>query len=135
MLWTATILLVCAFALWRGGSSERLVALMSLVAWLATVVLGEDQNWFAPQFGVLAIDIAFLVCLTTLALRTGLNWLLFASGFQLLAVGIHVAMVVDDAVRARTYQYALIIWGYLVLTSLAVGAWSHARERRSERRR
>jgi hypothetical protein len=120
----------CGFALWRGGRPERAAAATCLAAWVATRLAYNSGNWIDPQWGVLAVDVAFLAVLVYLALTTDRAWLLFAAAFQLLGVAIHVAITIDRGIRASAYISALVIWSYLILLSLSWGAWSHWRERR-----
>lgn len=130
MVWTVAIILVSGFALVVGGRPERLVAVANLVAWVATLGLGRGQDWLQAQWGVLAVDVGFFLFLTYLAVTSGMNWLLFAAAFQLLGTATHFAMVVGEGFQSRTYVWALIIWSYLVLMSLAVGAFTAWRVRR-----
>jgi hypothetical protein len=129
VIWTVAIVVVSAFALWRGGTIERVVAVANLAAWFGTMLVQDRTHWFDPQWSVLAVDVLFLLVLTGLALRTDRTWLLFAAAFQLLGVVTHFAIAVDGGFRARTYLLGLVIWSYLVLTSIAVGAWQSAVER------
>lgn len=140
MVWTVAILLVSAFALVRGGPLERLVAVANLCAWIATMAVQDrlswidPSDWVDPQWGVLVVDVAFALLLIGLAVTRDRNWLLFAAAFQLLGVVTHLAMIVDDGFRARTYLTGLIIWSYLVLAALGVGTWLHELERRQASR-
>ncbi len=137
LAWTVAILLVSAYALWRGGVIERLVAVANLLAWFATMLVqnrlgwADPQTWVDPQWGVLAVDVAFGLLLLGLAMCRDRSWLICAAAFQLLGVVTHVAMILDDGFRARTYLTGLIIWSYLVLGSLGVGTWIRWRERQA----
>lgn len=123
------MLLVSGFALWRGGRPERWVALANLLAWILTP-LAYRNDLIDPQWGVFLVDVGFLVLLAGLAMTTDRNWLLFAAAFQLLAVMTHIAIAVDRGVRTLAYFRGLVIWSYLVLGALAVGAWMFRRHRR-----
>lgn len=129
IIWVASLLAVSAFALWRGGAVERIVAVGNLVAYAATILFQDMHNFFDPQVGIMGVDIAFLVLLLALAVRTNRTWLLFAAAFQLLAVVIHIAIAADPDVRSLAYFRGLIIWSYLILLSMAVGAWLEMRRR------
>ncbi len=129
MVWTVAIILVCAFALWKGGRAESIVAVAYMAAWLITLIVEDRWHWGNTQWNVLAVDIALTVLLAWLAMTTGLNWLLFAAGFQLLGVVTHIAVIVDPGFLAKTYIWGLIIWSYLAISALAVGAWIAWRQR------
>jgi len=128
-IWTLSMLLVSGFALWRGGRPERWVAVANVLAWILTP-LAYRNDLIDPQWGVFLVDVAFLVLLAVLAMTTDRNWLLFAAAFQLLAVMTHIAIAVDRGVRTLAYFRGLVIWSYLVLGALAVGAWMFRRDRR-----
>lgn len=116
--------LVSGFALWRGGAPERRVAVANVAAWFITP-LTIEADAAGPQWGVLGVDGLFLAYLLWLALTADRLWLLFATAFQLLGVVTHLALAVDQGVPALPYRWGLVIWSYLVLASLAVGAFVH----------
>ncbi|MDP3854577.1 hypothetical protein [Phenylobacterium sp.] len=115
--------LVCGFAFWRGRRPEWIAAGACILAWALTPLAQNSRNWFDPQWGVFAVDLALLMVLAWLALTTDRTWLLFASAFQLLAVIIHLAILVDPSVTPMPYRQGLVIWSYLVIASLGVGVW------------
>lgn len=118
---------VSVYALWRGGRVERLVAGANILAWALTIVVQNRRDWLHPQWGVLAVDIAFLALLLALVVRTTRNWVMPAAAFQLLAVVTHMAIMADKGVRAWAYLTALILWSYMVLFSLAAGTYLESR--------
>lgn len=126
-IWAAAMFAVSAYALWRGGRIERLVAGANILAWLATITVQNRQDWLHPQWGVLVVDVGFLALLLALVVRTTRGWVMPAAAFQLLAVVTHMAIMADKGVRAWAYITALILWSYLVLISLAVGAYVYDR--------
>jgi hypothetical protein len=123
---------VCLAALWVGGRDERIVSAAQLLN-IAAYRLLAMSSWSKPELLVLAADIGFLLVLATLAMRTSRWWLLWATAFQLLIVVIHLAMIADPSVRARSYATGTIIWAYLLLSALAVGTWRTWRTRRPAR--
>lgn len=123
-IWFALMMLVSGWALWRGGTPEKRVAVANVAAWFLTP-LTYDANASGLQWGVLGVDGLFLAYLVWLALTADRLWLLFATAFQLLGVVTHVALAVDADVPALPYRWGLVIWSYLVLASLAVGAVMH----------
>lgn len=122
---------VSAYAWWRGGWVERVVAVANVLAWIATIAVQNRTNWVDPQWGMFAVDVLFLALLLALVVRSTSTWIMPAAAFQLLAVVTHAAIIADEGVRARAYITALILWSYLVLISLAVG--THLRWRFSAR--
>jgi hypothetical protein len=126
-IWLAVMIAVSAYAFMRGGRPERMVAIANIVAYLATIAVQNRQDWFHPQWSMLAVDVAFLALLVGMALMVDRYWLLFASAFQLLGVVTHLAIIADPSVRSLAYLRSLGIWGYMVLVALAVGAYGVAR--------
>ena len=126
-VWAVVMFAVSAFALWRGGRTERAVAVANIVAWIATIVVQTRHDWLAPQWGVLAVDVLFLLLLLWFVVRSSRLWILPAAAFQLLAVVTHAAILADGGVRAWAYVTALILWSYLVLITLAVGTYTNWR--------
>lgn len=126
-VWAVAMFAVSAFALWRGGRTERIVAVANIAAWLATIVVQNRHNWLDPQWGVFAVDAAFLLLLLWCVVRSSRLWILPAAAFQLLAVVTHAAILADDGVRAWTYMTALILWSYLVLITLGIGTYTYWR--------
>ena len=99
----------------------------NIVAWIATIVVQNRHDWLAPQWGVLAVDVAFLLLLLWFVVRSSRLWILPAAAFQLLAVVTHAAILADDGLRAWAYVTALILWSYLVLITLGVGTYTYWR--------
>ena len=126
-VWAVVMFAVSAFALWRGGRTERVVAVANIAAWLVTIVVQNRHNWLDPQWGVFSVDVAFLVLLLWCVVRSNRLWILPAAAFQLLAVVTHAAILADDGVRAWTYMTALILWSYLVLITLGIGTYTYWR--------
>lgn len=130
-IWAVAMAIVSAYALWRGGRTERAVAVANVVAWVATIIVQDRRNWVDPQWGMMLVDAGFLGFLLLLVVRTDRVWILPAAAFQLLALITHIGIIADPGVRAWAYMTALILWSYLVLICLAVGSYNHWRERRA----
>lgn len=123
---------VCLAALWLGRREERIISAAQLLN-IAGYRLLATSGWSKPEYLVLAADFAFLLVFAALAMRTTRWWLLWGAAFQLLIVVIHLAMVADPSLRARSYATGTVIWAYLVLIALAVGTWQTWRDRREAR--
>ncbi|MBA4794084.1 hypothetical protein [Phenylobacterium sp.] len=122
-IWFVLMMAVSGAALWGGGRPERRAALANVLAWLLTPLAYLPAARL--QWGVLAVDAAFLGYLLYLALTTNRLWLLFATAFQLLGIVTHMATAADVYLPALPYRWGLVIWSYLVLASLAAGVWLH----------
>ncbi|MCS6986347.1 MAG: hypothetical protein NZM40_02765 [Sphingomonadaceae bacterium] len=117
---------VVAVALWRGRRDERLGALAVTGAALASPFV-VDQRFTGRETWLLLIDLALFVVLGMIALRSNRFWPLWAAGFQLGALAVHVAAgQLRDLVPAA-YAETLAIWSYAVLAALLVGSFEASR--------
>ena len=127
-VWATVLILTCAAALWRGQIYERLAALGLLLSWMLTRLFyvhhGQQAEW-----GVLGVDVALFVVLAIVALRSPRYWPIFAAGFQLLSVVIHVARVADASLGGWAYISAGILFSYLTVVAVGFGGWAAWRER------
>jgi hypothetical protein len=99
------------------------VATGFLLGWLATALL-KDHHFAGPQWSIFAADTAAFLLFLFVALKSGRYWPLFAAAFQLLAVVTHVASTFDRHLSAWAYITAGVIWSYLLLGSIGLGAWN-----------
>jgi hypothetical protein len=123
------MIVICGSAFWKGGRDEQVAAAGVLLSWLATLIL-HDPRWLGPQWGAFGADVALLMLITVVALRTDRYWPLFAAGFQLLCVMTHVARITDPGVRAWAYATGQVIFTQLYMWAVAVGVWNAWRARR-----
>lgn len=119
---------VCGPAFWRGGKPERIVAGVVVFSWLVSPLV-VSRHWEQEQWGVLAVDGLVLGVLVALALRTDRRWVIWAAGFQLVAVVVDTIIGVDRQLAAYTYLTGSVLWSYLVKVALAVGTWDAWRRR------
>ncbi len=124
--WTLATLAMYAVAMWRGGADERLAAHTVLIGWLLSKIMFRYQG-LQTEWGVLAVDLGALAVFVWVALRSARYWPLFAAGFHLLTLITHLARMADPSVGGWAYLTAGIIWGYLLLASVAYGAWTAPR--------
>ncbi len=120
-IWTAAMLAVAAFALWRGGWAERTIAFGMVVDSIASGILQNKRDWGAPQWADLAVDIVYLIVVVWVALKSDRKWPLWAAGFQLVSVVIYFARIADMHVGALAPYLATVIWSYLILIVIVIG--------------
>ena len=118
---------MCTFAIWKGGRDEKIAGASLAVAAFATPLL-KDDRWLGPQWGVFAGDLAFLLLIVAIAMRTRRWWPICAAGFQLLGVLTHAARIIDNSVGSWAYATAGVIWSYSVLAAVAIGTLGAWRE-------
>ena len=129
--WTLATVAMFALAMRRGGPDERLAANAVLIGWLLTKLVSRYQG-HQPEWGVLLVDAGALAVFIWVALRSPRYWPLFAAGFHLLSVVTHLARVVDPTVGGWAYLTAGLIWGYLLLATIAYGAWTAPQKARTD---
>lgn len=116
------MLSVCGFAILKGGNDERMAAVaLAAAAILSPVALVSD--WHRPEIGIILVDVALFVALLLLALRSTAFWPLWATGFQLCAVSVHMVALISPSLLPAAYAETLALWAYPVLASLALGTW------------
>lgn len=131
--WTLLIL-TCGYALWRGRTDERTVALACLAASVATrfAVSPVDSRYGGVETGLLAIDAALLLTFVVIALRSQRFWPLWVAGLQLTSSMAHAIKAVDLDLLPKAYGAAAIFWSYPILVILFVATWRSYRRRRHE---
>lgn len=120
---------IAAWSLYAGGRSERWATIMMCLAAILTDVVGSAFNthWHKPQLGVLAVDVALLIGLVLLALRSNRFWPLTVASLQLIAVLTHPALWIDSAILPFGYALMQGFWAYPMMLLVALGAWRHLR--------
>ena len=123
------LLAVCAYALWRGGRDERIVAATCLAGTAATmfVISPLRQRYAGVEEGLLLVDLAVLAGFITVALRSKRFWPLWVAGLQLTTSIGHVLKGIDQDLLPRAYGAALQFWSYPILIVLLVGTYRRHR--------
>lgn len=119
------LLLTCGYALWRGRSDERTVALVCLLGTLATrfAVSPLSVRYTGLEFGLLGIDMLMLAAFVAIALRSQRFWPLWVAGLQLTNSMAHLMKAIDLDLVPVAYRAAAVFWSYPILIILAIGTW------------
>ena len=133
LYWTLLIL-TCGYALYRGGRHERLVALICIVATIATVAVNSPLNrmYADVERGALLVDLAVLAAFVAIALVSDRFWPLWVAGLQLTTSIAHFLKAVDPHLVPLAYGAAVRFWGYPILLILFFGAWRHRHQLHSQ---
>jgi hypothetical protein len=125
-------LLVCLYALWRGGMPERLTAWMMALAAILTSILAYELRISFSQVSVVIvlIDVALLIGLVLLALRADRFWPIWVAALQLLSIGIHVTRGLDPTILPMVYNRTLGKVAYPMMVLLVIGTFRHQRRAR-----
>ena len=129
------LLATCGYALWRGRSDERIVALVCLVATLASRVAFSPLHvrYTNIETGLLLIDLAVLAAFVFVALRSPRFWPLWVAGLQLTSSTAHLMKAIDEDLLPIAYGAAIALWSYPILIILAIGTWRGHRRPRAEK--
>ncbi len=122
---------ICAYALVRGGTSERRVAIAYLIA-AAVTMLGSafGTHWRGPNWNVIVVDAAFLVALVVIARHSTRFWPLWAAASQLAGVLAHIPVIVNPDLPKQLYVSTQPFWAFPLLGSLLLGTLWFDRARR-----
>ena len=130
IIFWAIVILICAYAWWRGGREERIAATTCLLATIAThfVISPLAVRYTRVEDGLFAIDIAVLIAFVAIALYSTRFWPLWAAGFQLTVSMSHMLKGIDLDLLPRAYAAAAVFWSYPILLVIVVGTWRRKRK-------
>lgn len=111
------------FALLRGKNAERAGATVMITGSIASVAVTAAVWGSDVELGIFGVDLLVLVALLVLSLRTDRLWPLWMTGFHLIGVATHAAMMLEPEVVPRAYSLAQGFWAYPMLIALVVGTY------------
>jgi len=115
----------------RGALYERSAALALLMATVLTPLV-LSHGYSSPEFGVVIVDMILFGILAMIALRSTSFWPIWAAGFQLCALAVHLAAAQMPHMMPAAYAETLAIWSYPVLAALGFGTWLEAGNRHGQ---
>jgi hypothetical protein len=124
----------CGYALFRGRTDARIVALVCIIATFASSAVKSpvSSSYSSVEWGVLAVDLLTFVAFTLVALKSDRFWPLWISGLQLTTSLGHLFKGIDAKLMPLAYAAALRFWSYPILIILVVGVWRSQRRSRQE---
>lgn len=130
------LIVIFAFAWWRGRSEEKVAATTCVLAVIATRILisPPDVRYADVEIGLLWIDAAMLATFVAIALYSNRFWPLWAAGFQLTVSMSHGLKAIELDLLPRAYAAAAVFWSYPILLVILVGTWRSHRRRIAEAR-
>lgn len=133
LFYHALLFVACGYALVRGKTDSRIVAMVFLVGNFATATV---RSWMGSGYSsieaeILAVDILALLGFIYVALTSDRFWPLWVSGLQLTTSLGHLMKAFDADLLPLAYAAALRFWSYPILLILIVGTWRSSR--RSDR--
>jgi len=127
-LFSVILVLVCGYALIRGGAPERIAALiLFLGSAISPLVASAWPTRFQHvEHGMLLIDLIAFGLFFVLALTTRRFWPLWMTAMQGVSLISHLAILAPDVIP-RVYGNAVTLSIYPMLALLAVATWRHRR--------
>lgn len=127
------LLMTAGVAVWRGGWPERLAAVAMSLAWFASGLLYKQTLWFGLQTAVFLVDLALLLVLLFIALRSDRWWPMWACGFHGLTLILALATLADARISNRAgYIAGGGVLSHLVMAALVCGALPRRRGRSAD---
>ncbi|HEX8661329.1 MAG TPA: hypothetical protein VF686_05645 [Brevundimonas sp.] len=127
----AVALIVVTFVFLKGDEPERIGGAAYVLLVLATTMIRDGTSLSVPRWGVMGLEIVFLLVFVGLAWHSRRSWPVWAAGFQSLIVTGHVMVALN--LRPPTDAWAAVInmANYGILGSMAVGTFWAWQERRA----
>lgn len=126
-----SVLLVCLFALTKGGRPERIGAGAFLTGWFLSILAQKYIGYASTQWPILLIDLVVLAIFVALVWKSPRSWPVWASAFQLLAVASHVMVLMQLRPEISAFYTVVNMTGYGIVIALAVGTFFAWQERRA----
>ena len=124
----ALALLLCPYALIRGGFAERSGAAVIGVGWVLTILLQSALP--GVNTAIFLVDLTAMILLLLISIRARKIWTLFAAAFQFNAVAVHVVSHFFPQVGVVSIITFIEFWGgYGLLAALGAGMVSVEVER------
>ena len=130
------MLVICALALAFGRRFERLLAVITVIAWCVSAAV-QNPDRMTVQWAIFAVDLVYLLALISFSVFERRIWILFMTAFQLLVVLTHVAFIIDRTLIQWSFFSTYYLWSDAQLLAFAVGvaqaAWGKWKARRAAR--
>jgi hypothetical protein len=134
LIYHALLFAACGYALLRGRTDARIVAVVFLVGDFATTLLRSHaaSDYSSVETSTMMIDVFAFVGFTYAALISDRFWPLWISGLQLTTSMGHMLKAIDAHLLPLAYAAALRFWAYPILIILLVGTWRAQRRSKHE---
>lgn len=133
LAYATSLLASCVYVGRHGGAAERagiaVITIGSLLTIPASTMFGF--RWDAARLNLLALDVLVLGAFLLIALRSGRFWPLWATGFQLIAVATHLAMLIEPRRVLQAYAIAQGFWAYPMLAAIVLATTRLRQARRT----
>jgi hypothetical protein len=111
-----------AFALWKGGRAERVVAAALLIENTISFFAADVRYMEAPRYMPLALDVLVLAAILYVVFSTDRRWTLLASALQILSMLTFVTRILDPSILSWTYVTVDIGISFALMAAVVYGA-------------
>ena len=116
------LLVLCSlFAAVAGGTTGRIGAALNVGATVATLLALQIDSWSQTNLPVFLIDVAMMIALFWLAMKSEVFWPIWAAGFHLITVTGHIATMISPDFRWGLYYYFHGMWAIFVQMAMVWG--------------
>lgn len=118
---------VLGYAMLKGGTPERVAALIIIAASVSTVTTWAPSQlrYKSVDAGIFITDFIMMLALVALALRAERFWTLWVAAFQVMQFASHIPEILVPELLPVTYKVVISIWSYPMLFLLAAGTYRH----------
>jgi hypothetical protein len=122
VIFNLVLLLCTAYASTAGGKTGISGSIIFISATLLTIAANKvDPSWGDTAYGIFTVDVACTAALAVLALKSNRFWPIWALGFQIGAVGTHLATIWMPEIVPQAYQALATFWSIPILWVMVVG--------------
>jgi hypothetical protein len=132
-LFLGLLVLACLLAILVGGGPERLVALLFLTAWLASMAVERpfSVRYATLETATMVVDLLLFVALLWIALTSRRYWPMALVSLQAIILIVHLVKLLDPLLIRAAYERMTIVWPMLQVLILIGGTLVHARTRKT----
>jgi len=131
-IYYALLIMCSTYALLKGGSPERVGALVLAAASIFSfAIVAHPRNLYTVEPGLFLVDAAMLIAFAVLALRVDRFWPIWISAFAGLGLLGHLGRwSLGPELDRRAYIISIVVWSYPMLAAIAIGTFNHHRRMR-----
>jgi hypothetical protein len=119
------------FGLRFGAATERQAAVTALFGSIVTTAVANSDSWNSLDPGLLIIDFAVLASFWWLALKSDRFWPYWVTGWQLVAVLIHIERGLFEEIMPAPYALLSMFLAYPILLLILAASLRHRAEQKS----
>lgn len=111
------------FAFLKGGNREKIGAGYLLLAWFASLVVQQHNDFQGLPIGMFLVDLFSLLFFAFLAWRAATSWPVWVTGLQLITVMGHVMILTNKTVPIASLYTVMNLVGYLIIFCIGLGTF------------